>query len=173
MISVSHNYVTHHTMNTKSLIGAAAIAVFSLTSNAASTNPVQVTGPSFADVELGSFTIANESNVTGSLGFAPYVLIAPGFKIALPNVSFNSVTAYSPTSALSTGTLAGYDFSFLNLSSGTYILRTSGSLNGTNFIAAQFNAFSVSPVPEPSTYAMVFAGLLSVLALRRRQKNQG
>lgn len=162
--------VTHHTMNFKSTVSAAAIALFSIVSNAASTSPLQVTGPSFSEVELGSFTVTGDSNVFGSLGFSPYVLIAPGFQIALPTVSFSAVSAYNPALTLATGTLNGYDFSFLNLKAGTYSLRTSGSLNGSNFIAGQYNVFSVSPVPEPSTYAMVLAGLFSLVAVRRRQR---
>ena len=158
-------------MNLKSLAGAAAIALLSLATHAASTSPVQVSGPSFSDIELGSFTIANTSNVVGSLGFAPYVLIAPGFQIALPSVSFNAVSVYNPTLTFyANGTLTGNDFGFSDLNAGTYSLRSSGSITGSNFIGAQYSAFSISPVPEPSTYAMVLLGLLAMAAIRRRQQ---
>lgn len=154
-------------MGIKKITGAVLIALSSFTANAASTSPILVTGPTFADIELGSFVLTGASDVSGTLGFAPYVLIAPGFQIALPSVTFNAITAYSTTQALTTtGVLAGDMFTFAGLTSGTYRLRTSGSLMGSNFIGAQY---TVTPVPEPETFAMLLAGLGVVCALGRRR----
>lgn len=155
-------------MNIKALASAAIIALSTLAANAASSpSPVQVVGPTFADIELASFTLNGVSNITGAVGFAPYVLIAPGFQILLPKVSFNSVSVYDAAQALTTmASWSGNNFTFASLSAGTYSLRTAGSLVGTNYIGAQF---SVTLVPEPETFAMLLAGLGLVGALARRR----
>ena len=156
-------------MNIRTFLGAAALALSSLTAHAANTTPVQVSGPSFSHVILGSFTLTNQSNVTGGLGFSPYVVVAPGFQIALPTVSFNDVMVYSNAQGFLRGALSGYDFYFSNLTADTYYLKTSGRVDGSNFVAAHFQSMSVAPVPEPATYGMVLLGLLAVAAVRRRQ----
>ncbi|MDO9197684.1 FxDxF family PEP-CTERM protein [Rhodoferax sp.] len=157
-------------MNIKALVSASILALSSLAASAASTSPIQVTGPSFADIELASFTLAETSDITGAVGFAPYVLIAPGFQIALPSVTFSSVSVYNTVQALTTlASWSGPNFTFSNLAAGTYSLRTDGLVGGTNFIGAQF---TVTAVPEPETFAMLLAGLGLVGALaRRRNKN--
>lgn len=154
-------------MAIKRFTGAVLIALSSLTANAAGTSPVQVTGPTFADIELGSFNLTGTSDVVGALGFAPYVLIAPGFQIALPSVSFNAISAYNTAHAVTTaGLLAGDAFVFSGLPSGLYKFMASGSLMGSNFIGAQY---TVTPVPEPETFAMLLAGLGIVSVLGRRR----
>ncbi|MBT9507785.1 FxDxF family PEP-CTERM protein [Rhodoferax sp.] len=154
-------------MGIKKITGAVLIALSSFTANAASTSPVQVAGPAFADIELGSFNLTGTSDVVGTLGFAPYVLIAPGFQIALPSVSFSAISAYNSAQAVTTvGLLAGDAFVFSGLSSGLYKFMASGSLMGSNFIGAQY---TVTPVPEPETFAMLLAGLGVVCALGRRR----
>ena len=160
-------------MSIKALASAAVIALSTLVANAASSPaPVQVDGTSknaysFADVELASFTLNGVSNVTGAVGFSPYVLMPSGFQILLPHVSFNSVSVRSAASALDTmASWSGNDFTFASLASGTYSLRTSGSLTGTNYIGAQF---SVTLIPEPESFAMLLAGLGLVGALARRR----
>ncbi len=158
-------------MNFKSMVSAATIALLCFSTHAITTPPVQVVGPSFSDVELGTFTVNDQSDVIGSLGFAPYVLVFPGVQIALPAVTFYGVSAYNPIQNFSTdATLSGSNFDLSDLSPGTYTLRTSGALTGSNFIAAQFNVFSVSAVPEPADYAMVLAGLFALAVVRRRSE---
>ena len=157
-------------MNIRTFLGAAALALSSLTAHAIDTTPVQVTGPSFSQVILGSFTLTAESNVTGGLGFSPYVMVFPGFQIPLPTVSFSDIAAYSPgLDVYAMGTLSGFAFSFSNLAAGTYFLKTSGTVNGSNFVASHFQSINVAPVPEPATYGMVLLGLLAVAAVRRRK----
>lgn len=156
-------------MNIRSILGTVALALSSLTAHATSTTPVQVTGPSFSHVILGSFTLTDTSNLVGGLGYSPYVLVAPGFQIELPTVSFSDVLLYSHAQGWFKGTLTGYDFLFSNLTADTYYLKTSGTVDGSNFVASHFHAISVTPVPEPATYGMVLLGLLAVAAVRRRQ----
>ena len=156
-------------MNLKALASAALIALSSMAASAVTTNPAQVTGPTFSDIELGLFTLTGASDLAGALGFAPYVLIAPGFQIALPTVNFNSVTVYNAAQALTTtGFLSGANFTFSGLTAGTFSLRASGSVAGSNLIGAQYG---VTAVPEPETFAMLLAGLgLVGVTARRRNK---
>lgn len=154
-------------MGIKRVLGSVLLAISALGANATSTSPVQVTGPTFSDIELSSFNLAGTSDVIGSLGFAPYVLIAPGFQIALPSVSFNAISAYNTAQAVTTaGLLAGDAFVFSGLPSGLYKFMASGSLMGSNFIGAQY---TVTPVPESDIFAMLLAGfgIVSILGRRR------
>ena len=154
-------------MRIKALVSAVVVATSSFLASAASSTPIQVGGPSFSDIELASFTLTEIADVTGAVGFAPYVLIAPGFQILLPQVSFNSVSVYNAVQALTTKAFqTGSNFTFSGLAAGTYSLRTGGSVMGGNFIGAEF---SITPVPEPETFAMLLAGLGLVGALARRR----
>ncbi|OQW86013.1 MAG: hypothetical protein BWK72_19395 [Rhodoferax ferrireducens] len=156
-------------MKIKKLASAVVIALSSLAANAAvtATAPVYVSGASFADVLLATFSLGVASEVSGALGFAPFVRIAPGFEIALPTVTFSSVSAYN-TSLLTTtsAVMAGDHFTFSNLAAGSYNLLAAGSVPGFNFIGAQF---TVSAVPEPETVAMLLAGLGLVGGFARRR----
>ena len=157
-------------MHLKSLAIAALTSVASLSANAAFTSPVQVTGPSFSDIELGSIALLVTSNVVGAVGYAPYVLIAPGFQISLPPVTFNSVVAQRTSDGFTTGaTLTGAEFSFSGLTSGTYYLRTSGTLTGTNFVAAEYTLITTA-IPEPESFALLLAGLGLVGAVTQHRK---
>jgi hypothetical protein len=154
----------------KTLAISTVVLLNTLTANAALTAPVQVGGPSFSDIELGTFTLGGTSNIDGDLGYAPYVLVAPGIQIPLPPVTFNSVTVNNLTqTSTMAGTLFGEHFSFSGLNAGTYSLRTSGSLTGTNFVAAQY-VFITTLVPEPETFAMLLAGLGLMGLFNRRRK---
>lgn len=160
-------------MTIKTLISSVVLALSTLAANAASTAPVQVYGPSFSDVLLTSFTLDEASVVSGALGYAPYVLVAPNFQIALPPVTFTSLLAFNTDQSPTTwATLAGDNFTFSNLAAGTYQLRTSGTVDGFNLIGAQYtiSQFTVTLVPEPETFAMLLAGLGLVGGLARRQK---
>lgn len=156
-------------MNFKALVSAVVIALSSFAASAVTTAPIQANGVTFSDYELGTFTLAGVSNVAGVLGFAPYVLIAPGFQIALPPVSFTSASVYNAAHGFTMSSAVLSDaFAFSGLTAGTYSLKTSASVAGTNFIAAQF---TVTSVPEPETVAMLIAGLgLIGSIVRRRNK---
>lgn len=182
-------------MKIKALASAAVIALSSFAASAASTAPVKVTGFSFSDYELGTFTLTETSDVTGTLSFEPYVSISPGIQIAfatrhpatprgkasilsvpgvqigLPAVSFGTVSVYNAEQELATtGTLSGGSFTFSGLDAGTYSLQTGASVRGLNFVSSQF---TVSAVPEPESFAMLLAGLGLVGALARRRNKMG
>lgn len=159
-------------MRFKTLASAAVIALSPLGAHAALTSPspIQVVGPSFSDIELASFTLDEISNVTGAVGFSPYVLIPTGFQLALPPVHFNSVSVYRSTQNVATLALSSTnDFTFSNLTAGAYSLKASGLLTGTNFIAAQY---TTAVVPEPEIFGMLLLGAGVVGTLARRRKNR-
>jgi hypothetical protein len=155
-------------MRLKTCASVAVIAFSSLTASATTTTPVAVTGPSFSEVELATLTLTERAHVSGAVGYAPYVLIAPGVQVALPPVSFSTISAYNAVRSLTTfAAWSGNNFTFSDLDAGSYSLRTAGQVQGSNFVAVQF---TVIPVPEPGTYAMLLGGLgvLGVVSRRRR-----
>jgi len=158
-------------MNIKALVSAVIIALSSVAASASTTTtPVQASGATFSDYVLGTFTLAGLSNVAGTLGFAHYVLIAPTFQIALPTVTFNSASVHNDSLGFTMSSAVVSDaFLFSGLTAGTYSLKASSSVAGTNFIAAQF---TVTSVPEPETFAMLIAGLglIGSVVRRRNQK---
>ncbi|MDZ7919075.1 FxDxF family PEP-CTERM protein [Rhodoferax sp.] len=150
-------------MNIKTVIATAVLALGSLGANAAQTTPVFVQG-SFSDVLLGNIILGGSSNVGGTASYVTsYNLFGTDF--TLPAVTFSSVSLY--LNGLSVGTASSNAFTFSNLGAGTYSLKASGSVNGFNYIAAQYQ---VTPVPEPETFAMLLAGLGVMGAIARRRK---
>ena len=54
-----------------------------------------------------------------------------------------------------------------------YLLRPTGSFEGSANWTSYDNAIlTATAVPEPSTYALVLGGILTLLVLRRRQASQ-
>ncbi len=60
-------------------------------------------------------------------------------------------------------------FSYAALTAGSYYLQISGIANGT-LGGAYSGSISVTPVPEPETFAMLLAGLGVMGAIARRRK---
>lgn len=149
-------------MKLKNIAAAAAVAFSSIAANAALTTPVAVSGNSF-DAILGTISLPSFSSVAGDLDYA-LTLSFPGFNFTLPQVTFTSVSLGSYTSQIGAGNV----FSFAGVAAGNYDLSAKGSVagGGTNFIHAQY---TVTPVPEPESYAMLLAGLGVMGAIARRR----
>lgn len=66
--------------------------------------------------------------------------------------------------------LTRYTFSFSNLSAGTYTLKFNLVLGG-NYTGSYTTTAVSTPVPEPETYSMMFAGLalMGTIVLRRKK----
>lgn len=67
---------------------------------------------------------------------------------------------------------AGYSFSLTNILAGSYQLRFNVASGGT--ITGNYTLSTITtPVPEPETYGMMFAGLalMGTIAVRRQKKN--
>lgn len=158
----------------KATVTAVALATAAAGASADTLTPVQVNGNSFTDLVIGTINIASLSNLTGSLFAADSVNFTFGnntFTLTLDSVTFTNGTVGSLVD--SDPSAAG--FSFSNVALGNYTVKASGTLtpNGqlhnTAFIGA---SYTVTPVPEPESYALLLAGLgLMGTIARRRARN--
>ena len=159
-------------MKLKSILGAAATAAVlagaSLSANAATgTIYASPAGASFADLEVGSIYIASVSDLVGSFFGATSVAYGP-ITLTLGSVTFTSGTVGSLGTDLD-ASAAG--FSFKNVAIGNYIVKasgyvTGGQLPGVALVAANY---TITPVPEPESYALFLAGLGLVGTIARRR----
>ncbi len=136
---------------------------------------VSATGGSFTDAVIGTFTLDQTSNVTGSV-IAATSVSWNGLTLPLQSVSF-SFAGISGKTDLDT---SANGFSYANLAAGTYQLLASGTLsgvgalNGAAIVGAQFSTTLVAtPAPEPATYALMLAGIGALGFLARRRNGAG
>lgn len=155
----------------------AAIVLVSASTSASAEDTVYrsspVIGVSFNDVEIGTITISSLSNLTGSLFAATVIAFGSFFSLSLQHVTFSAGSVQPLIDDLD-GSPEG--FSFHNVAAGNYVITASGNLSGaagypgTAILGARYTVTPpIAPVPEPSTYVMLLAGLgaIGAIALRR------
>jgi len=166
-------------MKLKSLVLALGAALIAGAAGAATLDPVAVTtvstpaGSSFSEVVLGSFTLTQASDVTGSVLAATTISFGNGLTVPLQSVNFS----FAGLNGLTDLDSSASGFRYANLAAGTYQLLASGSLSGLGFggIAVLSTTLNVTAaaaaVPEPATYALMLAGIAGIgfVARRRRQ----
>lgn len=162
-------------MKLKSILGttavAAVLATASIGANAATgTIYAPPAGASFSDLEVGSIYISSLSDLAGNFFGASSVSYGP-FTLTLGSVTFTSGSVGALAGDLDP-TAAG--FSFKNVAMGNYVVKasgyvTGGQLPGVSLVAANY---TITPVPEPESYAMLLAGLglVGTIARRRMKK---
>lgn len=155
-------------MKFKTAIAAVAVAAASMGAQASviTGNSATFVAGTFTNNYVTDVIVTGLSNVTGSFD---YLLSATGASGALYVGS--AVTGLTTSLYLGNalqGTSTGLNYSFSNLLSGTYTLKASGTVanNGFNVL---INSYTVTPVPEPETYAMLLAGLGVMGAIARRR----
>ncbi len=156
----------------KSVAVAAVLAATSLNASALTILGGPITGSSFTDVTIGTISVGALSEVTGSLFAATNVTFPAPFNLSL---TLDQVTFISGTVGSLVGDLdaSAAGFHFTNVAAGNYIVKASGTLDGlgqySNLALVGAN-YSVTPVPEPETYALLLAGLgiIGFVASRRK-----
>ena len=147
-----------------SLLSAAAFGAGAQTILA---NPIS--GNSFNNILVGTIQVVSPSDLTGSMFAATGIDYGP-FTLTPGSVTFSSTTVGSLVGDLD-ASAAG--FSFKNVAAGFYNVVASGSISGgavpnLAFIGANY---TITPVPEPETFAMLLAGLglMGAIAARRKK----
>jgi hypothetical protein len=166
-------------MKIKALIAASAIALASVSSGATTFNlgslptgetllsadVVVVPKGSFLDTY--SFTLNLGSGIDAAVGVLNF---GKTYRVDLSSFSY---TLYDNTNNILGTATDDFGFSVASLSSGSYHLNVSGNAVGTSGGKYQ-GAITVTPVPEPESYAMLLAGLglMGAIARRRSTKNK-
>jgi hypothetical protein len=164
-------------MKLTSLVLALGAALIASAAGAATLDPVAVTttatpgGSSFSDVVLGSFTLTQASDITGSVLAATTISFENGLNLPLQSVNFS----FAGLNGLIDLDASASGFHYANLAAGTYQLLASGSLSGTGFggiavLSTTLNVAAAAVVPEPSTYALMLAGIAGIGFVARRRR---
>nr|WP_206022005.1 FxDxF family PEP-CTERM protein [Rhodoferax bucti] len=155
-------------MKFKTAIAAVAVAAASLGAQASviTGNGVTSVVGSFTNQEVTNVIVTGLSNVTGSFDYLVSATGASGASYVGSAVTGLTTSLYLGNALK--GTSTGLNYSFSNLLSGTYTLKASGTVANGGFNVL-ITSYTVTPVPEPETYAMLLAGLGVMGAIARRR----
>lgn len=154
-------------MKFKTAIAAVAVAAASIGAQASviTGNSATFVAGNFSNQTTAEVIVTGLSNVTGSFDYLVSAVGASGF--AYTGTPITGLTASLYLGNALKGSSTGLNFSFDNLESGTYTLKASGTVaSGFNIL---ITSYTVTPVPEPETYAMLLAGLGVMGAIARRR----
>ena len=166
-------------MRTSSFFYSIAIVLLCLNTGAANASPSMTAFDSsgnavFSDTGLGSsfadiFSFSLPSSATSGSS------IASGINAGGLGVLFNMFNLYENSNLIGSGATGGSSSSISNFiisnASDTFTLDVKGTNSGGSS-SGYSGIISVSPVPEPETYAMLLAGLgLVAFTARRRKTN--
>lgn len=160
-------------MKIKSLAAALLTTIAAASASAASPTLMYsdpITTSSFSNWLVGTINIGSVSNLEGFFFAAENIsgTTPVPFKLSLDKVTFSS-------GAIGAWTTTGDKFSFLNVAAGNYDVTATGTLDGLGGykkLALIGASYTLAPVPEPETYAMLLVGLgLMGAVVRRRNKS--
>jgi hypothetical protein len=141
------------------------------------TNPTSAIGTcTFTSGPTGGFTSSifkataftdNFFITTGSFGDLSFTLTNTA---ALSGISFSSIQLFDSANTLLGNIVTGsLPTTFFSLAADTYKLVLTGATTGP---ATYSGTIDLAPVPEPTTWAMMVAGIAAVgMTMRRRSKN--
>ena len=155
----------------KILIAASLLAstsAFATVSFGTLTDPDQAS--SFADGTFAKVDFSSSTNfdLSGSFTTSKNLSTSALFKLSADGLTYTNLLNLNANKT----TKDNYTFSFSNLLAGTYQLRFNVASGGT--ITGNYTLSPITtPVPEPETYGMMFAGLALIgsIAARRQKKN--
>jgi len=162
-------------MKIKSLAAALLTTIAASASAFAVSAPASIfsnsfSGNAFTNLPVGTINIGSVSNLNGSFFAAENISGTTPFPF---NLSLDKVTFSG--GAIGAWTTTSDKFSFLNVAAGNYLVTATGTLDGSGKVSnlALIGAsYTVTPVPEPETYAMLLVGLgLMGAVVRRRNKS--
>lgn len=172
----------------RKLLGAALLAGAALSASAQTTSVELVTGQDFyLTFDFGD--IASPSNLVGSFFASPSFNTGLGNTIPLQAVTFTTVTFKHTTSQASDppvigdldSSLTGFSFHGIgprtqqeyNMDGGHYFVKVGGYLSGPSLLPGVgligIN-YTLTPVPEPESFAMLLAGLGLIGAVTRLRR---
>jgi hypothetical protein len=129
-------------------------------------------GTDIDNLTIGSFSVAETSNIAGLLYYIPSVVV-PNTPITIDFSSATFAAAHLWSNGVERYSIeSGAIFSFANVVAGTYELQIDGDAGTESKLGSLIGAkLSVTAVPEPDSYAMLLAGLgLMGLVARRRSR---
>lgn len=139
--------------------------------SAATIAPVAVSS-TFTNLPLTTITVGSPSDISGEILGGVGTVFFGGFPLTLSTVSFSSASLGSYSLIDFDAGTAGFQFSLAGVAAGSYSLSISGTTSGGLGLVG--GDYTITPVPEPESAALLLAGLASfgLLVLRRRNLDQ-
>ena len=120
-----------------------------------------------------SFSLSSASSLVAEGATLAFNLFSTTFDGVFDAVSLVRDGNFVAANGVIGGDFKSFSLTATNLTAGNYVLSVTGRATGTGAYAGYGVAGTVSPVPEPESYAMMLAGLALMGAIaRKRSQNK-